>query len=58
MELSSEVYDLLERFKTLPKHNGESPGRERIGKAPGCGTKQEDEIIHLEDVQFSDDETW
>lgn len=55
MELSSEVYDLLERFKTLPKHNGESCGRERI---PGYEAKKEDEILHLEEIHFSDDETW
>lgn len=55
MELSSEVYDLLERFKTLPKHNDDTGGQERIS---GYEAKKEDEIVHLEDIHFVDDETW
>lgn len=58
MELSSEVYNLLERFKTLPKNNGESCGGERAKKHMGCSDKREDEIIPVEDMDFSDDETW
>lgn len=54
MELSSEVYDLLERFKTLPKHsNGEC--RDTM---PRPETRGDDEIIHLEEIEFRNDETW
>lgn len=52
MELSSEVYDLLERFKTLPKHNGD------CGEKLRCETRGEDEIIPLDEIQFTNDETW
>lgn len=56
MELSSEVYDLLERFKTLPKQNGEC--RDNLERMSRHETRGDDEIIHLEEIEFRNDETW
>lgn len=49
MELSSEVYGLLERFKTPP---------EKLEKVQRYDTRVDDEIIPVEEIQFLDDETW
>lgn len=56
MELSSEIYDLLERFKTLPKRNDDCSNK--MERMPRSDIKGDDEIIHLEEVEFLNDETW
>lgn len=57
MELSSEVQKLLERCRILQKQSQESMRGERMTQSSNYEFKSED-CISVEEIQFSDDESW
>lgn len=58
MELSTEVQKLLERCRNLQKQSQESLHGERVVPTPNFQFKSEDDLIDIEQIHFSDDESW
>lgn len=58
MELSSEVQKLLERCRILQKQSQEPMRGERMTPPSNYEFKPESDLINVDKIHFSDDESW